>query len=263
MPNASTFPLLIDAVRRPSPFAREIGRPILVFTGDMSSADEAVDDVRKVGRWAPHALIDASAAPDVVGIVERLASRDGLLTRWVGGTLLPPPRFLLTRFILWAWREAHPATGDERQPTREDYVRSYAAWRRTETYTGPALRSWADYVSRTMTTWLPASGLTTFGLQHFMDGVSLVLWLVSPAVAIAIALLHATLLLKGMLDYRWFRKAPYGRRAAEDGLIEYAMRIGGRAEHGQEPDYRETAERLLVAALLEDLRQAYRRRLFP
>ncbi|MFG1698560.1 hypothetical protein [Nonomuraea sp. NPDC049309] len=67
----------------------------------------------------------------------------------------------------------------------------------------------------------------------------------------------------GMPDYRWFPKAPHGRRAAEDGLIEYAMRIGGRAEHGQQTDYRETAERLLVAALLEDLRQAYRRRLFP
>ncbi|MEV4469195.1 hypothetical protein [Nonomuraea sp. NPDC049504] len=266
MAYAPAYPLIVDAVRRPSPLAREDGRPILVFTGDLRAADEAVDDVDKVGRWAPHARIEATAASDVAGVIEKLTFRDGLLTRWVGGTLLPPPRFLLTRFILWAWREAHPAaSGEHREtPTREDYARSHAAWRKAETFTGPALRSWADYVSRTMTTWLPASGLTAFGLQQFMDGVNLLLWLISPAVAVVLALLHATLLVRGLLSYRWFRRAPYLPRRAGEPLIDYAMRIAGtELPPGHEDEHGEQAERLLVAALLEDLRQAYRRRLFP
>ncbi|WP_345397270.1 hypothetical protein [Nonomuraea salmonea] len=115
-----------------------------------------------------------------------------------------------------------------------------------------------------MTTWLPASGLTAFGLQQFMDGVNLLLWLISPAVAVVLALLHATLLVRGLLSYRWFRRAPYLPRRAGEPLIDYAMRIAGtELPPGHEDEHGEQAERLLVAALLEDLRQAYRRRLFP
>lgn len=268
MPYTPVYQVIDKAVRRPSPLSREGGRPVLVFTGDMQLAEQAVEKARHFDRRAPHAEIDAEATgfSDVTAIVERLTGVDGLLARWVKGTLLPPLRFPLTRFVLWAWGERNlqvPGAGSPPNPVvvRNAYQRSLAEWRRKEAFTGPALRRWADYVSRTMTTWLPASGLVAFGLQNLMDRVSLVLWLVSPAVAVICALLHAALLIRGLIFYRWFRKAPFLRRLEGEDLIDYAMRF---ADPGRdEVERQEAVERLMVTALLEDLRQAYRRRVIP
>ncbi|MGW3351008.1 ABC transporter substrate-binding protein [Nonomuraea rubra] len=260
--------MIDEAIRRPSPLSRESGRPVLVFTGDAKLAEEAVEKARYFDRRAPHAEIDAGATgfSDVTAIVERLTGIDGLLARWVRGTLLPPPRFPLTRFVLWAWgqRDIHvPGAGSPPNPVvvRNGYQQSLSEWRKKEAFTGPALRRWADYVSRTMTTWLPASGLAAFGLQTLMDRVSLVLWLVSPVVAVICALLHAALLIRGLIFYRWFRRAPFLTRKRGEDLIDYAMRF---ADPGRdEAERQEEVERLMVTALLEDLRQAYRRRVIP
>jgi hypothetical protein len=266
MPNTSAYQLMIKAVRRPFLFAREKGRPILVLTGD--STTEPVDDIQVIQRWSPSAVIEGNTGPDIIAIIKSLVSPDGL-TRWVPGTLLPPPRFPRTEFILWAWQVGNSAS---KTPSAEDYRQSFVKWRRGETFKGRELQRWADYVGRTVTTWLPASGLAAFGLQQFMDGVNLVLWLVSPVVAVTIALLHAVLLIRGRISYRWFYKAPYLKRAKGEKLAEYAQRIGGAVKPDQGAaaqgadkrwaEHREQVERLLVAAFLEDLRQAYRRHPF-
>ncbi|WP_436761046.1 hypothetical protein [Streptosporangium sp. V21-05] len=90
-----------EALRRPSLVSREIGRPILVFTGDTEPANKAGDTARYFYRRAPHAEINAEDFSDVTAIVEQVAGVNGLLARWVKGTLLPPLRFPLTRFVLW------------------------------------------------------------------------------------------------------------------------------------------------------------------
>ncbi|MEO3872853.1 hypothetical protein ABGB18_28905 [Nonomuraea sp. B12E4] len=262
------YQVIEKAVRRPLLLAREGGGPILVFTGAAQLADQAVETARHFHRRAPHAEINAEAAgtTDVTAIVERLTGAEGLLAHWERGTLLPPPRFPLTRFVLWAWGarnlDVHQAKGlPNPVVVRNAYRQSLTEWRRKEVADGAALRRWVDYVARTMTTWLPASGLAAFGLQTLMDGISLVLWLASPAVAVIGALLHATLLIRGLIFYRWFRRAPFLRRQEGEDLIAYAMRFA--APERPEAERREEAERLMVTALLEDLRQAYRRRVIP
>ncbi|MBB5140441.1 ABC-type branched-subunit amino acid transport system substrate-binding protein [Thermocatellispora tengchongensis] len=251
------YEVLDKAIRRPSPFAAESGRPILIFTGEPQLAGQAVETASRFQRRAPHAEIDTQAAcfSDVTAIVKSLAENLGT---WARGTLLPPPRFPLTRFVLWAW---HARTIPGHVPDRNAYRQSLSEWRRTEARTGAALRRWADYVGRTMTAWLPATGVAAFGLQTLMDGVNLVLWLVSPVVAVICALLHATMLVRGWIFYRWFRKAPFLKREKGEDLITYAMRFRGPKE--TEAERQEQVERLMVTALLEDLRQAYRRRLMP
>ena len=244
MPSTSAYQLIINTARRPSIFAREGGRPILVFTGP--AADKAIDDVKLLNRWAQCTVIevnlDADEKPDVKAIIDGLSSS---LARWVPGTLLPPPRFPRTDFILWALRDEKSADGGRQR---------FFAWRRKKKSKGQELQRWADYIGRTVTTWLPASGLAAFGLQQFMDGVNLVLWSVSPIVAVSVALLHAVLLIRGKISCRWFYHAPYLQRAEGDRLADYA----GFLRMAAEPQL----ERLLVAAFLEDLRQAYRRHPF-
>lgn len=256
MPSISVYELLDEAQRRPPLLARERTLPILVFTGDAKSAEEAVETAKRFRRRAPYAEINTHEA-DISTIVGKLVGNSGSLTPWVKGTLLPPPRFPLTRFVLWAWNERGTAANEPKDPVgvRTTLRRSLSERRKKDAFTGPALRVMADYLSRTMTTWLPATGLATFGLQKLVDGVSLVLWLASPIVAVVGALLHALLLIRGWLFYRWFRKAPYVRRRRGEDLIAYAISVG-RADQDE-------VERLMVTALLEDLRQAYQRRLIP
>ncbi|MEV4101212.1 hypothetical protein AB0J42_13200 [Nonomuraea sp. NPDC049649] len=256
MPSISVYELLDEAQRRPPLLARERALPILVFTGDAKSAEEAVETAKRFRRRAPYAEINTHEA-DISTIVGKLVGNNGSLTPWVKGTLLPPPRFPLTRFVLWAWNERATAANEPKDPVgvRTTLRRSLSERRKKDAFTGPALRVMADYLSRTMTTWLPATGLATFGLQKLVDGVSLVLWLASPIVAVVGALLHALLLIRGWLFYRWFRKAPYVRRRRGEDLIAYAISVG-RADQDE-------VERLMVTALLEDLRQAYQRRLIP
>ncbi|MFI6705738.1 ABC transporter substrate-binding protein [Nonomuraea sp. NPDC050478] len=256
MPSIPVYELIDEAQRRPSPLAGERKLPILVFTGDALPTGTAVETAECFKLRAPYAEVNADET-DVATIVDRLAGEKGSLTPWVKGTLLPPPRFPLTRFVLWAWSERETAAGEPKDPVgvRGTLRRSLSQRRKKDAFTGSALRVMFDYVGRTMTTWLPATGLATFGLQKLVDGVSLALWLASPIVAVIGALLHAALLIRGWLFYRWFRKAPYVRRRKGEDIIAYAISVG-RADQ-------DAVERLMVTALLEDLRQAYQRRVLP
>lgn len=268
MPNNPVYQLIDHIVRRPPLFARERGLTILVCIGKGSLA--AAKIAACFSRRAPYAEINASASADVAEIVNIIINgnreNNNYFARWIRGTLLPPPRFPLTRFVLWAWSNHQPDSG----ANRAAYRKSLAEWRKQQVFTGPALRVMADYAGRTMTSWLPVSALATFGLQKLVDGISLALWLVSPVVAVVCALLHAALLVRGRLFYRWFYRAPYLERMKRDDLVDYAMRIGGAtpgdktlADDKARGEHQAQVERLIVTALLEDLCQAYRRRLLP
>ncbi|MGW7484168.1 hypothetical protein ACWGH8_36990 [Nonomuraea muscovyensis] len=260
MPSQPVDQVIDEAVRRPSPFARERGLPILVFAGERDPAGKAAATARRFRARTPYAEIDAGDFRDVAAIVERLAGLQGMLSTWVRGTLLPPPRFPLTQFVLWAWgRRGHeiPDAGTPPNPVakRNAFGLWLAEWRKARSRTGRVRRSMADYVGRAMTTWIPLSGLAAYGLQSFVDGLTLLLWGASAAVALVVGLVHAVLLIRGPIFYRWFRRAPFLPRERGESVIEYAVRV---SEAGPEQ-----VERLLVAALLEDLRQAYQRRIIP
>ncbi|MEV0197321.1 hypothetical protein [Nonomuraea sp. NPDC050691] len=260
MPSTPVYQVIDEAVRRPSPLSRERGLPILVFTGEPAAAGQAAGTAAWFGRRVPYAEIDAGDFPDVAAIAERLAGAQGMLSTWVRGTLLPPPRFPLTLFALWAWsrRGAEvPGAGTPPNPVVKRLVfrQWMTEWRKERARTGRVRRAMADYVGRAMTTWIPASGLAAYGLQKLVDGLSLLVWGAGIAVALIGGLVHALLLIRGPIFYRWFRRAPYLRRGRDESVVEYAVRIS------EAPS--EEVERLLVAALLEDLRQAYQRRVIP
>ncbi|MDR8407150.1 hypothetical protein MTP10_00150 [Nonomuraea sp. 3-1Str] len=260
MPSSPVYQVIDEAVRRPSPLSKERGLPILVFTGDPATAGQAAGTAAWFGRRVPYAEIHAGDFPDVAAIVERLAGAQGMLSTWVRGTLLPPPRFPLTLFALWARsrRGAEvPGAGTPPNPVVKRLVfRQWLIdWRKERARTGRVRRAMADYVGRAMTTWIPASGLAAYGLQQLVDGLSLLVWGAGIAVALVGGLVHALLLIRGPIFYRWFRRAPYLRRGRDESVIEYAVRVS------EAPP--EEVERLLVAALLEDLRQAYQRRVIP
>ncbi|NUW45732.1 ABC transporter substrate-binding protein [Nonomuraea rhodomycinica] len=260
MPRTPVYQVIDEAVRRPSPLSRERGLPILVIVGEPAAAARAAGTAAWFGRRVPYAELDAGDFPDVAAIAERLAGAQGMLSTWVRGTLLPPPRFPLTLFALWAWsrRGAEvPGAGTPPNPVVKRLVfrQWMAEWRKERARTGRVRRAMADYVGRAMTTWIPASGLAAYGLQKLVDGVSLVVWGAGIAVALVGGLVHALLLIRGPIFYRWFRRAPYLRRGRDESVVEYAVRVS------EAPP--EEVERLLVAALLEDLRQAYQRRVIP
>lgn len=260
MPDQPVYQVIDEAVRRPSPFARERGLPIMVFTGDRAAAGEAAATAERFRGRTPYAEIDAGGFSDVPAIVERLAGLQGMLATWVRGTMLPPPRFPLTQFVLWAWGRRGieiPGAGTPPNPVakRHAFRQWLADWRKERSRTGRVRRAMADYVGRAMTTWIPLSGLAAYGLQSFVDGLTLLLWGASVAVAFVVGLVHAVLLIRGPIFYRWFRRAPFLRRGRGESVIEYAVRVSEAAP--------EDVERLMVAALLEDLRQAYQRRVIP
>ncbi|MFI6501923.1 ABC transporter substrate-binding protein [Nonomuraea typhae] len=239
-------------MRRPSPLSRERDLPILVFTG---AADAAVETVVHFHRRVPHAEVDGDALPDVPAIVDRLAGVQGMFSTWVRGTLLPPPRFPLTQFVLWAWEQRLKQASPNPVAKRQEFREALARWRKERSRSNRVRRSMADYLGRALTTWIPVSGLAAYGLQQLVDGLSLLLWGAGAAVALIGGLVHALLLIRGPIFYRWFRKAPYLRRRRDESVIEYAVRIA------ESPA--DLVERLLVTAFLEDLRQAYQRRVIP
>ncbi|MBN6058194.1 hypothetical protein JYK22_40100, partial [Nonomuraea sp. RK-328] len=220
MRSTPVYQVIDEAVRRPSPLSRERGLPILVFTGDPAAAARAAGTAAWFARRVPYARIDAGDFPDVAAIAERLAGAQGMLSTWVRGTLLPPPRFPLTLFALWAWsrRGAEiPGAGTPPNPVVKRLVfrQWMTEWRKERARTGRVRRAMADYVGRAMTTWIPASGLAAYGLQKLVDGLSLLVWGAGIAVALVGGLIHALLLIRGPSFYRWFRRAPYLRRGRD------------------------------------------------
>ncbi|MFG3442504.1 hypothetical protein ACGF0J_35130 [Nonomuraea sp. NPDC047897] len=250
MPHSDVYQVIDRVVRRPWPLARERELPILVFTG--GAAAEAAEKARLFRHRAPFAEISASGT-SVVSIVRQLAGadEDHSLTKWNKDTLLPPPRFPLTQFVLWAWTQR---TGDA-APPRAVLKPALATWRRSRAATARGLAATIDYLGRAMTTWIPASGLAAYGLQKLVDGLSLALLSAVVAATLLVALVHAVGLIRGPLFYRWYKKAPTLPRRRGDDIIRYAQRLC------EAPP--EEVERLLVTALLEDLRQAYQRRVLP
>ncbi|MEV4888669.1 ABC transporter substrate-binding protein [Nonomuraea sp. NPDC055795] len=199
----------------------------------------------------------------VLGLVAALAGEDGQLGKPVGGTFLPPPRFPLVQFVLWARAQrTKPPEGLPRSawlaPEKShtgyrELKRRLREWRSAKYFRG--LRTSADFVARAATTWVPLGTLAVWWVGGASDLVGVLPWLLGLLVALLGTAVQAVLSIQGTLFTGWFRRMPYLRRGRFERLPDYALRLANASD--------DDIERLLVHALCRDLREAYKKWLIP
>lgn len=237
-------------LRRPSFWRADRPLPVLLVPG---AGLAPADLTRPHEGRLPLAHICADREAPLRELVEELAGEHGRLGRSMLSSLLPPPRFPLTRFVLWARAQRPEEVPADITPALEVEVRQrFRAWRRKLASDRRARFAALDYFGRTITVWLPGATLVTSGFGRM---VSLAAWAWGLGAAFAGALAHAFMLLAGPGFYRWFRRQEFLTRGRDESVAHYAVQVA----LAEEDDY----DRLLVHALLEDLRQAYQRRIIP
>ncbi|MDF5751599.1 ABC transporter substrate-binding protein [Spongiactinospora sp. TRM90649] len=244
-----------DMVRRPR--LRDRFLPFVLFEGE-NSTSMALDFAKPARGHAPFAEIHGDTSGfKVIDLLDHAAAAMGRRVPW---SLLPPPRFPLFQFVLWALREGAEAGSAERLSAQAVAMRlnqPLRAWLRGG---GPSWRSpldRAEYITRflalpTVVTSAVSTVITT--VYDVAAWAAAAIWGVAILFACLFATLGAANWSSGHYRYRWFASQPFLTRANE-GLADYAGRI---AFHTG-PDHEAVVERLLVAAFYEDLRVAYRR----
>ncbi|GAA3001215.1 hypothetical protein GCM10017559_22830 [Streptosporangium longisporum] len=213
----------------------------------------------------PFARVPASGDRTLRQLIEMLADEGGRLGEPVSGSFLPAPRFPLVQFVLWALaqRDRRPSdwgdTNGEPWPPdprsgagRKMFKDRLKEWRWDQAQgTGKAVLRSADFFARAAPTWVPAGIVIALGAGWITDVVGLVQWIAGAAVAVIGTVGQAWLSIRGSIFNRWFKRQPYITRRPFEKLWAYGLRLA------QAPE--EDAERLLVHAMFEDLRQAYRK----
>ncbi|GII90434.1 hypothetical protein Ssi02_06650 [Sinosporangium siamense] len=199
-------------------------------------------------------------------LVERAAGEDGDLGAGVSGSLLPAPRFPLTQIILWAlrhrdeqaalWENGEEAPDGSQRALDSAYREPLRQWSRGRTPVR-SLSGRFEYAVRFLSAPSIGAAAVTVVLTEWLDTGGLVnVWILIGAVTSAFALagLLAGFWSSGTFRYGWFARQPYIPRGRGEWLAGYVRRVA-ETEKGDP----EIVERLLVNALLEDLRLAYSR----
>lgn len=217
----------------------------------------------------PYASVAAGEYGTLRDLVEALAGEQGQLGKPVGGSFLPPPRFPLVQFVLWARRQRdEPPDGDrpalpvrrwppdpQSRTGQEEFKERLKVWRRGRYGGDRGRRTAADFLGRAATTWVPVGTLAAWWLGGASDLVGLIPWALGVLVAMAGTVVQAMLSIRGSFFNGWFRRQPYLTRKPFERLSQYALRLADAKE--------EDVERLLVHAMSQDLRQAYQKWIIP
>ncbi|GAA3642899.1 hypothetical protein GCM10022224_001550 [Nonomuraea antimicrobica] len=249
-------------IRRPVFWRADPPLPTVLVTGD-----QALPAVQRLAEpfadSVPYAFVKDEHA-SIRDLVKALAGEHGQLGKPVGGSLLPPPRFPLAQFVLWAreQRDLPPqGTTDPWPPEPQSHTgyrefrKRLRAWRRRSSGGDRGVRTSADFLTRAATTWVPVGTLAVWWVGGASDLVGVVPWLLGAVVALAGTGAQGLLSIRGSLFMRWLRKKPVLRRKRFERLPQYALRIAG-ATPAQ-------AEELLVHAMMQDLLDAYRKWVIP
>ncbi|WP_169953249.1 ABC transporter substrate-binding protein [Microbispora sp. H11081] len=250
-------------VRRPFFWRPDRALPLVLVVGrDGGPFDAARRLAAPFEDSLPHATVRAGEHDTLDELVAALAGEHGQLGKPVGGSFLPPPRFPLVQFVLWARRQRdEPSPGvawppDPRSRTgQEEFKDRLKDWRRGRYGGDRGRRTAADFLGRAATTWVPVGTLAAWWLGGSSDLVGLIPWALGVLVAVIGTAIQAMLSIRGSFFNGWFGKQPYLTRKRFERLPKYALRIAGASDA--------EVERLLVHALCQDLRQAYQKWLIP
>ncbi|GGO03235.1 ABC transporter substrate-binding protein [Microbispora bryophytorum] len=247
---------------RPLPLVLVVGRDGGAFDAARRLAEPFEDSL-------PQATVRAGEYDTLRELVTALAGEHGQLGKPVGGSFLPPPRFPLVQFVLWARRQREePPPGEpvdvpgrtwppdpQSRTGQEEFKDRLKDWRRGRYGGDRGRRTAADFLGRAATTWVPVGTLAAWSLGGASDLVGLIPWALGVLVAVVGTLIQAMLSIRGSFFNGWFRKQPYLARKPFERLPKYALRIANASEA--------EVEGLLVHALCQDLRQAYQKWLIP
>ncbi|MBX6382277.1 MAG: hypothetical protein IRZ07_04775 [Microbispora sp.] len=241
--------------------------PLVLVAG---RGDGAFDTARRLAApfedCLPRATVRAGEHGTLYELIEVLA---GELGKPVGGSFLPPPRFPLVQFVLWARRQREePPPGDhagvdsrirppDPQPRmgQEEFKERLKPWLKSRYGGDLGGRTAGDYIVRAATTWVPVGTIIAWSLGGASDLIDVVPWALGVVIAVVGTITQGVLSIRGSFFNGWFRKQPYLTRKRFERLLKYALRIANASE--------EEAERLLVHALCQDLRQAYKKWWIP
>ncbi|RBQ22015.1 hypothetical protein DP939_04950 [Spongiactinospora rosea] len=225
----------------------------MLFTGRKAHivVRHFVSPVRRKVPVAEVGPVRAGETDSLTRLMERVAGEDGALGRRVPWSFLPPPRFPLAQFVLWALTKADAENQRLDQPLRAWLRRDGFAWQR------PLDK--AEYITRFLAVPALATGSVSAVITNVYDmavwGAG-VIWGVALLFAVSLATLSAANWSTGHFRYRWFGSQPFLPREPRESLADYVARI--HALKDADPDGDEVAK-LLVNAFHEDLRIAYRR----
>ncbi|MBP2704917.1 ABC transporter substrate-binding protein [Microbispora sp. RL4-1S] len=219
--------------------------------------------------FLPHAAVPAGEYGTLRDLVAALAGEQGQLGKPIGGSFLPPPRFPLVQFVLWARRQRdEPPDGDraglpgrhwppdpQSRTGQEEFKDRLKVWRRGRYGGDRGRRTAADFLGRAATTWVPVGTLAAWWLGGSSDLIGLIPWALGVIVAMAGTVVQAMLSIRGSFFNGWFRRQPYLARKPFERLPKYALRLADASEAD--------VERLLVHAMCQDLHQAYQKWIIP
>ncbi|WP_219471388.1 hypothetical protein [Nonomuraea rhizosphaerae] len=248
-------------LRRPAFWRPDPPLPTILVTGPL--APEAIKLLAEPFKESvPYALVEDGDHESVQALVEGLAERLG---KRVDGALLPPPRFPLAQFVLWArqqldarpdhWPEVWPPDPHKSPRGFKLFNERLKEWRRTRRGGDHGRKTSADFLARAATTWVPVGTLAVWWAGGAADLVGVLPWVVGGAVALAGTLGQGLLSIKGSLFIGWLRRQPYVPRRRFESTAKYALRLAGAEQ--------EEIEQLLVHTLVRDLSEAYRKWIIP
>ncbi|MEV6040606.1 ABC transporter substrate-binding protein [Nonomuraea sp. NPDC052116] len=265
MPSEQDAREVVEGLLR-RPFWRDLPLPVLVVTGARAGA--AAQLAERFKARLPYARPEKGANKSLVELVDALAGANGALGgNTVGNTLLPAPRFPLTEFVLWAraqrdkrpeeWPKARwPPPPDSRPGQEELKHRFRARFGVRPSLQADSRKRWAagDFLVRAAVFFVPVATVVAWWLDTgITDLIPLAPGLLALLLGVGAIALQAVRFIRGTAFSRWFRRHRYKdlRRTAGESRPKYALQL----MNASEPEI----EKLLVYAMLEDLRQAYRK----
>ncbi|GAA3244646.1 hypothetical protein [Nonomuraea helvata] len=251
------------------PFWRDLPLPVLVITG--APAGRAGQLAERFNGRLPYAKPVEGAHRSLADLVDGLAGPKGALGgNRVRNTLLPAPRFPLTEFVLWAWAqrakerrpeqwpqgERWPPVPDSRHGQEELKQRFSARFGVRPSLKADSRKRWAagDFLVRAAVFFVPVATVLAWWLDAgITDLIPLAPGLLALLLGAGAIGLQAVRYIRGSAFSRWFRRHRYEdlRRKVGDSRQAYALQLMNAPEA--------RIELLLVYAMLEDLRQAYRK----
>ncbi|MFD0733916.1 type 1 periplasmic-binding domain-containing protein [Planotetraspora mira] len=255
-------------VRRPLFWLPDPPLPILFVTGGDYGAFDVADKLAEPFEDSlPHASVRSGEHATLRDLVDELAGERGQLGKPVGGSFLPPPRFPLVQFVLWARRQRdEPPSADAPAARRwppdphsrtgqEEFKERLKSWRRGRYGGDRGRRTAADFIGRAAYTWVPLGTLAAWWVGGASDLVGLIPWALGVLVALGGTVVQSMLSIRGSFFNGWFRRQPYLPRKRFERLWRYALRLADASD--------DDIDWLLVHALCQDLRQAYQKWIIP
>jgi len=254
--------ILEGLLRRPAFWRADPPLPMVLVSGQASLA--AVEMLAEPFQdCVPYAHVREGEHGSVLELVRALAGEHGQLGKPVGGSLLPPPRFPLAQFVLWAreQRDLPPESGGAWPPDPQahsgyqEFKKRLKEWRKSRLAGYSSLKVSIDFVGRALVTWLPVGAVAVY----FLGGVPDFVGIIPLALGILLALVGTAVQgwrsIRGSLTSRWFGRQPYLTYKRFERTPQYALRLAGASDAD--------VERLLVHALARDLHEAYKKWITP